>query len=287
MVQLMFKTDDGIGLAYEVRGEGIPLILVNGLPDTKEGWSAAAEILARDFRVVTYNLRNQGPVDSGGEYLMDRHVRDLAHLLDHLMIDRIIGVGLSMGARILIDFARANPDRALRLVLIGAGNNRLAPRYRAIFSSWLRALELSPAEDLLPFVEAFVTWALDPASFSGDPDFFRKYAKLLAATHTRRGLGANLRALAKCYEPDHVASLGRPITTRTRFIQGEFDLITPPSFIREMVDLFPQSSLTVIPGCGHNVRVAEPLRLQQEILEFLIGDDELMEGEDEYRGSSH
>jgi pimeloyl-ACP methyl ester carboxylesterase len=278
----MFKTDDDIGLAYEVRGEGIPLILVNGLPDTKEGWSATAEIFARDFRVVTYNLRNQGPIDSGGEYLIDRHVRDLADLLDYLMIDRFIGVGLSMGGRILIDFARANPDRALRLVLIGAGNNRLAPRYRAIFTAWLRALEFSPAGDLVPFVEAFVPWAFDPAFFSRDPDFFRRYAKLLAATHTRRGLGANIEALARSYEPNQVAKLGKPILTRTRFIQGEFDLITPPSFIREMVDQFPLSSLTVIPSCGHNIRAAEPLRLQQEILGFLISDDELLEYEHEH-----
>jgi 3-oxoadipate enol-lactonase len=277
----MFKTDDGISLACDVRGEGIPLVLVNGLPDSKDGWGETAGLLARDFRVVAYNLRNQGPIDSGGgEYLMDRHVRDLLQLLDHLSIDRFIGVGLSMGARILTDLAGSHPDRALRLVLIGAGNDRLAPRYRAIFRSWLRALELSPADDLLPFVEAFVTWALDPGFFSRHPDFFRGYARLLAATHTRRGLGANIRASAESYEADDVKRFRRkPIAIRTRFIQGEFDLLTPPAFIREMVDIFPRSSLTVIPGCGHNVRVAEPLRLQQEILDFLTRDDELMEHE--------
>jgi pimeloyl-ACP methyl ester carboxylesterase len=280
----MFETDDGVRLACEAQGDGIPLVLVNGLPDSKDGWGETAGVLARDFRVVTYNLRNQGPIDSGGgDYLMDRHVRDLLQLLEHFAIDRFIGVGLSMGARILTDLAASHPERALRLVLIGAGNDRLAPRYRAIFSSWLRALEHSPADDLTPFVDAFVTWALDPAFFSRDPDFFGKYARLLAATHTRRGLGANIRASARSYEQDYVRSFRRrPIPIKTRFVQGEFDLLTPPPFIREMVDVFPQSSLVVIPGCGHNVRVAEPLRLQREILDFLTRDDELMEFEYEH-----
>src|SRR5258708_18672052 len=62
----MFKTDDAISLDCDVRGEGIPLVLVNGLPDSKDGWGETAGLLARDFRVVTYNLRNQGPIDSGG-----------------------------------------------------------------------------------------------------------------------------------------------------------------------------------------------------------------------------
>ncbi len=281
----MFRTDDGAALAYTVQGDGIPLVLVNGLPDTKDGWSNTASALAPYFRVVTYNLRNQGLTDSGGDvdYRTDRHARDFAQLLEHLGIGRFVGVGLSMGARILVDFAAMHPDRALRLVLIGASNDRLAPRYRAIFSSWLKALECSPPDDLQPFVEAFVTWAFNPGFFSRDPDFFARYAKLLAATHTRRGLGTNIKASVRSYEPDYVAKFRhRRITTRTHFVQGEYDFLTPPQFVREMVDMFPHSSLTVIPGCGHNVRVNEPRRLEQEILEFLVRDDELMECEYEH-----
>jgi pimeloyl-ACP methyl ester carboxylesterase len=280
----MFRADDGTALAYDVRGDGLPLILVNGLPDTKDGWNNTAAALAPYFRVVTYNLRNQGLVDGGGEgYATERHVRDFAQLLDHLRIGEFIGVGLSMGARILVDFVGANPGRALRLVLIGAGNEKLAPRYRAIFSSWRHALEASPADDLLPFVETFVPWAFNPGYFSRDPEFFARYAKLLAATHTRRGLGANLGAMIRSYEPDHVGRVPmKAIATRTHFVQGEYDFLTPPQYVRELVDLFPHSSLAVIPGCGHNVRVNEPRRLEQEILDFLVRDDELMEYEYEH-----
>jgi pimeloyl-ACP methyl ester carboxylesterase len=280
----MFRTDDGVALAYDVRGEGLPLVLVNGLPDTKDGWSSTAGALAPYFRVVTYNLRNQGMVEEGGDgYRTERHVRDLAQLLAHLRIGQFVGVGLSMGARILADFTQTQPDQPLRLVLIGASNEKLAPRYRAIFKSWLHALESSPPHDLLPLVETFVPWAFNPGYFSRDPDFFARYAKLLAATHTRRGLGANIAAIVASYDPDHAArSRLKPIATRTHFVQGEYDFLTPPQFIREMVELFPRSSVTVIPGCGHNVRVSEPRRLEQEILDFLVRDDELMEYEYEH-----
>ena len=280
----MFKTDDGISLAYDVRGDGLPLVFLNGLPDTKEGWSGAASALAPYFRVVTYNLRNQGLVEEGGEgYRTDRHVRDLAQLLTHLRVGHFVGVGLSMGARILIDFAAAQPGRALLLLLLGASNENRAPRYRAIFSSWLHALNTSPPHDLLPFVETFVPWAFNPGYFSRDPDFFARYAKLLATTHTRRGLAANIAAIVESYGPGQSPHPRiAPIATRTHFVQGEFDFLTPPQFIREMVEFFPHSSVTVIPGCGHNVRVGEPRRLEQEILDFLVRDDELMEYEYEH-----
>lgn len=282
----MFRTDDGVVLSYDVRGDGLPVVLLNGLPDTKEGWSGTAAALAPYFRVVTYNLRNQGLVEGGGDgYDTGRHVRDLVELLEHLGIDRFVGIGLSMGARILADFAGLYGERALRLVLVAASNDRLAPRYRAIFRSWLNALEASPADSLLPFVEAFVPWALDPGYFARDPDFFGKYAKLLAETHTRRGLGANIRALIDSYEAGYMAEYRlKRVTSRTHFIQGEFDLLTPPAFIREMVQKFPHSSVSIIPGSGHNVRAGDPLRLQQEILEFLTRDDELMEYEHEHAG---
>lgn len=280
----MFRTDDGVALAYDVRGDGLPLVLVNGLPDTKDGWNSVASALAPYFRVVTYNLRNQGMVEEGGAgYHTDRHVRDFAQLLAHLRIEQFVGVGLSMGARILVDFAATAPERALRLALIGASNEKLAPRYRAVFSSWLHALETSPPDDLQPFVETFVPWAFNPGFFSRDPGFFERYAKLLATTHTRRGLAANLRAMIGSYEPDYVARFRmKPIATRTHFVQGEYDFLTPPQYIRELVDLFPHSSVAVIPGCGHNVRVNEPRRLEQEILDFLVRDDELMELEYEH-----
>ena len=114
----MFRTDDGVALAYDVRGDGLPLVLVNGLPDTKDGWNSVAGALAPYFRVVTYNLRNQGMVEEGGTgYQTERHVRDFTQLLAHLRIGRFVGVGLSMGARILVDFAAAHPDQALRLDL--------------------------------------------------------------------------------------------------------------------------------------------------------------------------
>jgi pimeloyl-ACP methyl ester carboxylesterase len=282
----MFRTDDGLTLPYDVRGDGLPVVLVNGLPDTKEGWSGTAEALAPYFRVVTYNLRNQGLAEGGGDgYDTKRHVLDFVQLLEHLGIERFVGVGLSMGARILADFAGVHSERALRLVLIGASNDRLAPRYRAIFRSWLNALETSPADSLLPFVESFVAWALDPAYVARDPEFFAKYAKLLAQTHTRRGLSANIRAMIKSYEAPYMAEYQlKRITARTHFIQGEFDFLTPPSFIREMVQNFPHGSVSVLPGCGHNVRVADPLRLQQAILDFLTRDDELMEYEYEHAG---
>src|SRR5258708_40141073 len=83
----MFRTDDGVALAYDVRGDGLPLVLVNRLPDTKDGRSSVASALAPYFRVVTYNLRNQGMVEQvGAGYPTHRHVRHFEPLRAHLRL---------------------------------------------------------------------------------------------------------------------------------------------------------------------------------------------------------
>ncbi|MEO6082166.1 MAG: alpha/beta fold hydrolase [Umezawaea sp.] len=104
-------------LAYEVRGEGSPVVLLHGGLLTGDTWDAQVALLERDHTVVRYDARGHGRSSTPtGPF---SHHEDLRQLLAGLDIPLASLVGLSQGARTSIDFAITFPDLVDRLVLVG------------------------------------------------------------------------------------------------------------------------------------------------------------------------
>ena len=75
-------------------------------------WTEVAEILAPDFRIVTYDKRGHGLSESGPDKSdMADYARDLAALLDSVGVGRATIVGLSIGGLIAQEFYRQRPER--------------------------------------------------------------------------------------------------------------------------------------------------------------------------------
>ena len=109
----------GSHLFYESRGDGPPVVLIHGGNLDAGMWDADVSALATRFRVVTYDVRpygRSGPVTDDYAWHGDLRV-----LLDHLKIERASLVGLSLGARVAVNFTLAHPARVDRLVLAGPG----------------------------------------------------------------------------------------------------------------------------------------------------------------------
>jgi pimeloyl-ACP methyl ester carboxylesterase len=101
---------DGFDLYYEEAGEGVPILLIPPAGSTASTWGAAAEMLARIGRVITYDRR--GYARSGGEPVrsMSTHTADAAALLEYLRTPPAVVVGTSAGAAIAVDLAVRRPD---------------------------------------------------------------------------------------------------------------------------------------------------------------------------------
>jgi 3-oxoadipate enol-lactonase len=106
----------GARLRYRDEGAGAALVFVHGWTLDLEMWEPQAT-LAKNFRAVSYDRRGFG-LSTGRPSLAD-DVTDLRFLLATLGVVSPLLVGMSQGARVVLEFAARHPGVARGLVLDG------------------------------------------------------------------------------------------------------------------------------------------------------------------------
>jgi haloacetate dehalogenase len=105
-------------------GEGPPVLLLHGIPETHAMWHAIAPRLARDFTVVATDLRGYGdsskpPSTPDHEpYSKRAMARDQIAVMRRLGFDRFSVVGHDRGARCAYRLALDHPGRVLKLAVL-------------------------------------------------------------------------------------------------------------------------------------------------------------------------
>jgi pimeloyl-ACP methyl ester carboxylesterase len=101
-----------------VGGDGPPLLLVHGWPETWYAWRLLMPALARDFTVIAVDQRGMGLSDKPENgYDTGTLAGDLVALMDALGHQRFSVVGHDTGFAISYALAADHPDRVARVVL--------------------------------------------------------------------------------------------------------------------------------------------------------------------------
>lgn len=115
-----FRHEDA-AIAYEVTGEGPPVLFLHGFPQTKEMWAPILPAF-RGYTCVTADLRGYGAstVAEGGAERMSfrRMAADMAALMEHLGHERFHLIGHDRGARVAHRMALDAPGRLRSLALL-------------------------------------------------------------------------------------------------------------------------------------------------------------------------
>jgi pimeloyl-ACP methyl ester carboxylesterase len=172
---------DGVGLDVLDEGEGRPVLLVHGFPDSSHLWRGQVGALtAAGLRAIVPDMRGFGASDKPDAveaYRLTRAVADLVAVLDALGVDRAGVVGHDWGAAVAWLLAALHPDRVERLVAMSVGHP--AARARSVEDrekAWYQLLFQfeGVAEELL----ARDDWALFREWLRDDGDVERYVADL-------------------------------------------------------------------------------------------------------------
>lgn len=103
-------------LYYEVSGKGDPVLFVHGFSLDHRMWQPQIEYFKDNYQTICFDMRGFGKSSlPTSEYA---HHEDMKALVDHLGIEKINLVGLSLGGEMSIDFTIMYSSRVKSLTLI-------------------------------------------------------------------------------------------------------------------------------------------------------------------------
>jgi len=119
------QSSDGVRLAYEVEGQGPPLLLHLGAGCDSGLWQAAGYLapLAQSYTCIRFDHRGHGASDiphGAAAYHVDRLTADVAELLDRLELDSVALWGYSLGIGPAVRLAELHPERVWALIASGS-----------------------------------------------------------------------------------------------------------------------------------------------------------------------
>lgn len=121
---------EGESLYYEVRGQGAPLIMIPGAGGDADRYTRVAEILANEYRVITYDRRAnaRSTLDRPLNFEISQQSRDVTAVLHAAGETRAVVFGNSSGAVIALDMAKTQPQACEAVVAHEPPLARFHPR---------------------------------------------------------------------------------------------------------------------------------------------------------------
>ena len=105
-------------IAWEERGDGAPLLLIQGLGYGRWSWEPLVPGLADRYRVLWFDNRGIGDSDKPeGPYTARLMADDARQVLDEAGVERAHVLGASLGGMIAQEVAAGTPERVDKLVL--------------------------------------------------------------------------------------------------------------------------------------------------------------------------
>ena len=234
-------------LAYEVAGDGPPLIFLHGLSGSGLWWSRNVPAFAHSFRTYTVDLPGFGESRRVRWSRLDDTADRIADWLTDEGLPPAHIAGHSLGGAVAARLAARHPDRIDRLILVDAAIHRRGTRATARRVRGTRAIRRT-APGFAPLVVR---------------DLFR--------SHPQSFIRATVDALQTDWE-----SLTR-INAPTLVVWGARDAITPLALGHEIATVVSGARLVTLAEAGHNPMWECADAFNAEVLLFLADGDDTSE----------
>lgn len=275
-----FAAHDGTRLAHHAFGAGPPLVCLPGGPMRDSAYLGDLGGLSAHRRLVLFDLRGTGrsarPADPA-TYRCDRLVDDVEALRAHLGLDRMDLLAHCAGANLATRYLSRHPERVGRLVLITpsvAGVDIEVPGEVRLETARLRRDEPWFAEGYAALEEVVAGRGTDAHWSAVAPFLHGRYDAVARAFDAADAEQKNHEAAAcygaeGAYDPRTVRAALARFTGPVLVLAGEVDLNSPPPAMAQYAGLFPDATLVVQPGAGHQPWLDDSARFTAALAQFL------------------
>jgi pimeloyl-ACP methyl ester carboxylesterase len=265
---------------FEWKGRGKrPLILMHGLRDYGYYWQDCANRLLDDFHIYTFDQRGHGESEHApGGYLVWALASDLAAFVEARGLDRFDLVGLSLGSRCSMAYARDNWSRVKRMALVDMGPQMAKVGARDLKSDMTTRSASSPKaftkDQALRFYGE--QWpSLDEPSLER---LIRNSLIQQDGVDARGGLYSNrydrrladITTKAAIPEIDFLWDSLTHIQCPTLVLRGEHSPILDDEISARMVESLPKGRLHVFEDAGHSLPRLRSQGFADVLRQFLL-----------------
>jgi pimeloyl-ACP methyl ester carboxylesterase len=251
-----------VRIAYEVRGDGPPLLLIHGLGYGRWGWGPVLDRFAERFRTAWFDNRGLGGSDvPPGPYTAAAMAGDAVGVLDALELARAHVLGTSLGGMVAQELALAHPERVDRLVL--ACTTPGGPNAAPYPEQTVRLMQEAPQMEPLVALRRFVANALAP----GAPEELVEeiFSRRVANPPDTGGWHAQAAAAASFDAYDRLGELRAP----TLVVHGTADQVVDVANAALLGERIPDVRVELLEGAGHLLFWEQPDRFASLVTEFL------------------
>jgi 2-succinyl-6-hydroxy-2,4-cyclohexadiene-1-carboxylate synthase len=223
----------------------VAVILLHGFTHTGRSWDPVIEAVGERYRPIAPDIRGHGNASDRQPITLDAVIGDVTSLAP----GSFTLVGYSMGGRIALHVALAQPDRVERLVLVGASPGIADPAERAARRE--ADERLADETEGLSIEEFARRWASNPV-LAGQPEWVREDR----LRNSPAGLARALRGLGTGALPSlwgRLPHLRMPVVLAVGERDQRFRAIA-----EEMAAAISDVQLVVVPGVGHAVHLEAP-----------------------------
>jgi pimeloyl-ACP methyl ester carboxylesterase/ketosteroid isomerase-like protein len=233
---------NGIELYYEIHGEGTPLILLHGGFGNSGDWENQIPVLSEHYKVIAVDSRGHGRSTMGEQPISYALMAsDMVALMDDLGINKANILGWSDGGIIGLYLAINQPERLIRVIASGSNYDPSGVR---------------PDVGEHPIMIKYFGKAMDDyKTLSPNPGMWDAF------------LGNISQMWAT--EPNFTVEQLGSITLPVLLLDGENEEFIYPEHTRELADLIPTATLTLIPDTGHFAMWEKPGEINKAVLDFL------------------
>lgn len=232
-------SSDGVEISFHKQGKGEPaLVFVHGWSNNKSIWDAQVSHFSEKYKVVTVDLAGFG--ESGNnrsEWTMSAFGEDVTAVIQKLKLKKVVFVGFSMGAPVVIETANMMPDKVSGLVLVDD----------------LKNVEMQYPPEVISYMDSMMMDLVNSPSIEKVAYFFRNnieesYNRIVSmlSDNPKIGWRESLHDYMRWYNEDCAESLSQ--------IQAPVNAINTdqePTDVEAFRQYVPSFKAKIIPDVGH------------------------------------